>query len=296
VRRKSIAAALSLLAVFAALFGACGDASRPIVIGSKNFTEQSVLGELLAQRIEAATRQPVERRFYLAGSYICHQAILSGRIDAYVEYTGTALTAILKAPASASREDVYRRVRDEYARRFDLEVFPPLGFNNTFAMIVRGDDARRLKLSSLSQIAPLAPQWRLGVGYEFIERPDGYQGLARTYGLTFREAPRLMDLGLIYRALKDKQVDIVAGNATDGLIASLDLAVLADDRNYFPPYEAVTVARRETLRRVPELAGALRALVGRISDDDMRRMNYAVDGERREVRDVVLEFLRSHAN
>ena len=252
-----------------------------------------MLGELLAQRIEAATRLPVERRFYLAGSYICQQAILSGRIDAYVEYTGTALTAILKAPPSASREDVYRRVRDEYARRFDLEVLPPLGFNNTFAMIVRGEDARRLKLSTLSQIAPLAPGWRLGVGFEFIERPDGYQGLAKTYGLTFREAPRLMDLGLLYRALKDKQVDIVAGNATDGLIAALDLAVLADDRSYFPPYEAVTVVRRETLRRVPELAGALRALAGKISDDDMRRMNFAVDGERREAREVVRSFLRS---
>ena len=285
-----------MLLIFLAVFlqAACsGSRPRPIVIGSKNFTEQAVLGELLAQRIESATGLPVERRFYLAGSYICHQAILSGRIDAYVEYTGTALTAILKAAPSTSREDVYRRVRDEYARRFDLEVLPPLGFNNTFAMIVRGGDARRLKLSSLSQIASLAPQWRLGVGFEFIERPDGYQGLAKTYGLTFREAPRLMDLGLLYRALKEKQVDIVAGNATDGLIAALDLAVLADDRSYFPPYEAVTVVRRETLHRVPALADALRALSGKISDDDVRRMNYAVDGERREAREVVRAFLLS---
>lgn len=293
-RRAILTAGLQLILLAVILQAAClRGGPRPIVIGSKNFTEQSILGELLAQRIESATGLPVERRFYLAGSYICHQAILSGRIDAYVEYTGTALTAILKAAPSPGRQEVYDRVRDEYARRFNLEALPPLGFNNTFAMVVRGDDARRLRLSSLSQIAALAPQWRLGVGFEFIERPDGYQGLAKTYGLTFREAPRLMDLGLIYRALKEKQVDIVAGNATDGLIAALDLAVLADDRNYFPPYEAVPVVRRETLARVPALRAALVALAGKISDDDMRKLNYAVDGERREARDVVNAFLRS---
>lgn len=287
-------------AIFAGALGACllllgacrGGQPRPIVIGSKNFTEQSILGELLAQRIEAATGLPVERRFYLAGSYICQQAILSGRIDAYVEYTGTALAAILKEP-SARRDVVYQRVRDEYARRFNLEVLQPLGFNNTFAMVVRGDDARRLHLHALSQVAALAPQWRLGVGFEFIERPDGYDGLVKTYQLTFREAPRLMDLGLIYRALKEKQVDIVAGNATDGLIAALDLAVLADDRNYFPPYEAVPVVRHDTLAGVPALRAALESLAGKISEEDMRRLNYAVDGERREARDVVREFLRS---
>jgi len=291
-RRRAILA--TALAAGLLLLGACrGGQPRAIVIGSKNFTEQSILGELLAQRIEAATGVPVQRRFYLAGSYICQQAILSGRIDAYVEYTGTALTAILKEPPSARRDEVYQRVRDAYARRFNLDVLPPLGFNNTFAMVVRGEDARRLHLHALSQIAALAPQWRLGVGFEFIERPDGYQGLVKTYGLTFRETPRLMDLGLIYRALKEKQVDIVAGNATDGLIAALDLAVLDDDRNYFPPYEAVPVVRHETLVRVPALRPALESLAGKISEDDMRRLNYAVDGERREARDVVREFLRS---
>ena len=293
--RPVILNALLGIVLAACLQGACtGARLRPVVIGSKNFTEQSVLGELLAQRIEAATALPVERRFYLAGSYICHQAILAGRIDAYVEYTGTALTAILKQPPQPGREEVYKRVRAEYASRFGLEVLPPLGFNNTFAIVVRGDDARRLHLTALSQLAALAPEWRLGVGYEFIERPDGYQGLAKTYGLKFREAPRLMDLGLLYRALKDKQVDVVAGNSTDGLIAALNLTVLDDDRGYFPPYEAVPVVRVATLERVPALREALLSLAGRISDGDMRRMNYAVDGERREARDVVREFLHSH--
>jgi osmoprotectant transport system substrate-binding protein len=188
---------------------------------------------------------------------------------------------------------VYKRVRDEYARRCGLEVLPPLGFNNTFAMVVRGDDARRLHLTALSQVAALAPEWRLGVGYEFMERPDGYQGLAKTYNLKFREAPRLMDLGLLYRALKDKQVDIAAGNSTDGLIAALDLSVLEDDRGYFPPYEAVPIVRADSLARVPALRAALLSLAGKISEAEMRRMNYAVDGERREARDVVREFLKS---
>ena len=183
---------------------------------------------------------------------------------------------------------------DEGSVKIDgLEVLPPLGFNNTFAIVVRGDDARRLHLTALSQLAALAAEWRLGVGYEFIERPDGYQGLAKIYGLKFREAPRLMDLGLLYRALNDKQVDIVAGNSTDGLIAALNLTVLDDDRGYFPPYEAVPVVRIATLERVPALREALLSLAGKISDADMRRMNYAVDGERREARDVVREFLHS---
>lgn len=276
---------------------ACGSSRpRPIVVGSKNFTEQSILGELLAQQIERATGLTVERRFYLAGSYICQQAILAGRIDLYVEYTGTALTALLKEPPSSDPALVFARVRDEYARRFGLEVLPSLGFNNTFAMVVRGDDARRLGLKTLSQVAAHSSEWRLGVGFEFLERPDGYAGMVKAYGLDFRKSPRVMDLGLIYRALREKQVDIVAGNSTDGLIAALGLVVLADDRNYFPPYEAVPVVRQETLKEFPVLRAALAALAGKILEEDMRRMNYEVDGKRREGRDVAAEFLRLHPN
>lgn len=288
-----VVAYAAALAVALLLLATCRGRPRAIVIGSKNFTEQTILGELLAQRIEASTGLPVERRFYLAGSYICHQAILAGRIDAYVEYTGTALTAILKETPGHDPAQVYARVRQAYARQFGLEVLPSLGFNNSFAIVLRGDDARRLRLSNLSQAAAYTPGWRLGVGYELIERPDGYNGLVKTYGLEFRERPRLMDLGLIYRALKSNQVDMVIGNSTDGLISALDLAVLADDRSYFPPYEAVPVVRQETLARVPALRAALESLAGKISEADMRRMNYAVDGERREVRDVAADFLRS---
>ena len=264
-----------------------------VVIGSKNFTESLILGEMFAQVIEARTHVKVERRFYLAGSYICQQAILAGRIDVYPEYTGTALTAILKQQANGdkNKEDVYRRVKDEYERRFSLTLGPALGFNDTFAMEIRGDDARRLHISALSQASEYAPQWRAGFGYEFMERPDGYRGLAATYGLHFAEPPRVMDLGLLARALRDRQIDMAAGNATDGLIPALDLFALDDDHHYFPPYEAVPVVREETLRLHPEVAQALSQLAGKVSDREMQQLNYAVDGQHRDVEDVVREFL-----
>ena len=220
-----------------------------IVVGSKNFTEQLILGEIIAQQIENKTHLPVERRFYLAGTYIAQQAILGGRIDVYPEYTGTALTAILKQQPTSSPEEVFGRVKGEYEKRFQLTLGKALGFNDTFAIEIRGEDARRLGLKTISQAAAYAPQWRPGFGYEFMERPDGYKGLVATYGLRFATSPRIMDLGLITRALKNKQVDVIAGNATDGLIPALDLFVLEDDRNYFPPYEAVPVIRQETLTR-----------------------------------------------
>ncbi len=282
----------SLLA--ASSFTACGPSRRQtLVIGSKNFTEQVVLGEMLAQYLEAKTGLHVERRFFLAGTYISHQALLAGRIDAYVEYTGTALTAVLKLPIENDPGKVYDKVKREYASRYDVEVMDPLGFNNTFAMVIRGETARRLNIHKLSEAAPYAPEWRPGSGYEFMERPDGYQGLVRTYHLAFGQPPRIMDLGLLYRALLEKQVDIVAGNSTDGLIAARDLAILEDDKHYFPPYQAVPMVRGETLRRHPVVREALNQLGGKISDEEMRRLNYAVDGEHRDVGEVVREFLRA---
>src|SRR5579863_7433260 len=284
-----IAATLCL----AALLPSCGPArENRIVVGSKNFTEQLVLGELIAQQIENRTHLPVERRFYLAGTYICQQAILARRIDVYPEYTGTALTAILKENLGGDREQVYALVKSEYARRFGLGVGPTLGFDDTFAIEIRGADARRLGLKTISQAAAYTPQWRAGFGYEFMERPDGYKGWAAIYGLRFAEPPRIMDLGLLDRALKDKQVDLIAGNMTDGVIPALDLFVLEDDRHYFPPYEAVPIVRQEALARHPEVGPALDALAGKISDDDMRELNYAVDGEHRDVKEVVREFRR----
>jgi osmoprotectant transport system substrate-binding protein len=263
-----------------------------ITVGSKNFTEQLILGELLAHMLEASGLEPVERRFYLAGTYICQQALLAGRIDTYVEYTGTALAAVLKEKPASNPAQVFATVKREYARRFGLEVMPPLGFDNSFAIVMRGDDARRRGVRTLSQLAAAAPHLRMGVGYEFLERPDGYKGLVSTYGLKFAEPPRVMDLGLLYRALQSRQVDVAVGSNTDGLIAALGLVVLGDDKHYFPPYEAVPVVRRETLERHPKVKEAMLRIQGRISAQEMRRMNYAVDGEKKDAAEVVREFLR----
>jgi glycine betaine/choline ABC-type transport system substrate-binding protein len=270
----------------------CERNANRIVVGSKNFTEQLILGELFAQIIEARTHLPVERRFYLTGTFICHQAILAGRIDIYPEYTGTALTAVLKEQPSGDKQEVYRRVKQGYETKFALSVGPPLGFDDTFAMVIRGEDARQLHLKTLSEAAAFTPKWRAGFGYEFMERPDGYKGLVASYGLRFAEAPRIMDLGLITRALKERQVDIIAGNNTDGLIPALDFVVLEDDHHYFPPYEAVAIMRGEMLKNHPEVGAALGELSGAISDEDMRRLNYAVDGQHRDVTAVVREFLK----
>jgi len=271
--------------------------SSRITVGAKNFTEQVVLGELLSQEIEAVTGELVDRRFYLAGSYLCQQALVSGRIDGYVEYTGTALTAILKQPlppvGQRDAATVFRRVSELYASRYHVKVGPGLGFEDTFAMVVRGEDARRLGLKTISDAVRIAPGpegWRLGVGYEFQSRPDGLPGLEATYGLKFAGAPRTMDLGLLYRALSSGQVDMVAGNSTDGPIRALGFVVLEDDRHYFPPYEAVPLVREDSLRRHPGIQVAMDRLAGKVSAEEVRGMNYAVDSEHRDVGDVVREF------
>jgi osmoprotectant transport system substrate-binding protein len=281
-----------LLLLFLLAVDGCEKRADRIVVGSKNFTENLILGEIFAQMIEARTRLLVDRRFYLAGTFICQQAILGGRIDIYPEYTGTALTTVLKQQPSGDKREVYRQVKENYESKFGLSVGPPLGFDDSFAMVIRGADARRLHLETLSEAARFTPQWRAGFGYEFMERPDGYKGLVASYGLRFAEPPRIMDLGLITRALKDHQVDIIAGNNTDGLIPALDLSVLRDDHHYFPPYEAVAVMREEMLKLHPEVGASLDVLAGAISDEDMRRLNFSVDGEHRDATAVVKEFLR----
>ncbi len=281
----AIASALCLL-----LVGCAPPRPDHPVIGAKNFTEQVVLGELLAQEIEAKSNLKVERRFYLAGSYICHQALISGRIDGYVEYTGTALTAILKQPLDRDPQAVLDTVRRLYASRYNVVVGPPLGFQNTFAMVIRGEDARRLHLATLSQAAQYTPHWQLGVGYEFEQRPDGLPGLSAAYGLEFAGPPRAMELGLLYRALNAHQVDMIAANSTDGPIRAFGLTVLQDDKHYFPPYQAVPLIRKDSLKRWPQIQLALNALAGKITEDDMRGMNEQVDGEHRDPAIVVREF------
>ena len=271
----------------------CSRRSSTIVAGSKNFTEQIILAEILSQQIEAHLPLRVDRRLNLGGTLICHQALLSGQMDLYPEYTGTALAAVLTLPSSNDPAAVYQTVHDAYRDRFDFDVGPPLGFNNTFAIVVRGEDAARLNLRAISDLAPLAPMWRAGFGYEFMERSDGYPGLSKSYGFSFAAAPRIMDLGLLYRALKEKQVDVVAGNSTDGLIAALGMVTLEDDRHYFPPYQAVTIARNAAFRQHSNLREALNALAGKISETTMRQMNAAVDAQQQDPATVARNFRQS---
>ena len=286
--RRPLLSLLSLLTLL--LFSGCRPAQPHITIGSKFFTEQVILAELLAQHIEARTGIHVERKTNLGGTLLCQKALESGQLDLYVEYTGTALTAVLNESPSGDSKTVYERVRKGYLDRFNLEVTEPLGFENTFAMVIRGSDAQQFHLNSISDIVPLASRWRAGVGYEFLERPDGFPGWIQRYGLHFAAQPSVMDLGLIYRALVDKKVDIVAGNSTDGLIDALHLVALADDRHYFPPYDAVPIVRRDKLTKFPQLRLALADLANKISAEDMRHLNAEVDANQRDAPAVVRAF------
>jgi len=268
-------------------------ASKTVVVASKNFTEQIILGEILSQQIENFTNLNVQRKLNLGGTFICHEGIKSGEIDTYVEYTGTSLQAILEKDTNANAQKVYQTVKDTYQNQFGIEVMSPLGFNNTFAIVIRQEDAQQYNLETISDAAEYTSQWTPGFGYEFVEREDGYSGLVETYDLEFQNDPKLMELGLIYQALVEKRVDLVAGNSTDGLIQKFDLTILEDNKNYFPPYEAVPLVRQDTLEKYPQLRQAINLLAGKISAEKMQQMNYAVDVENRTAKAVAAEFLQS---
>lgn len=268
---------------------ACASSRPCVVVGSKDFTESVLLAEIFAQMLEARGVEVV-RQYELAGN-VPHESLVAGQLDAYPEYTGTSFMAILKHPLNTDARAVYDVVKRDYAEKFDVEVSQPLGYENTFAILVRGNDARRLNLKTISDAVPQAREWRAGFGQDFMSRADGYPGFARAYNLQFAAAPREMDLSLTYRALAEHQVDLIAGNSTDGLINALDLFQLADDRHYFPPYEAVILIRRDTLTRVPAANDVLQLLAGKLTTEEMRRLNYEVDGQHRDKRDVAREWI-----
>lgn len=283
-----------LAAVFAFWSGRRNDANSAaqahVAVGSKDFTESALLAEVMAQMLEARGVS-VERRFELGGN-LPHEAMMSGALDVYPEYTGTSYTAILHHKPIGDPRAVYEQVKQDYANQFKVEVSPPLGFENTFAILVRGAEARKLNLKTISDAAPHTPQWRAGFGQDFMSRDDGYPGFSKTYGLKFA-AVREMDLSLTYIALSSQQVDLIAGNSTEGRIATLDLFQLADDRHYFPPYEAVYLVRQDSLARVPALREVITKLANAISTDEMRRLNYEIDGNKRDPKEVVKEWLKS---
>lgn len=287
---KTIAGLIAL-----ALSCACSR-SRPIVVGSKNFTEQLVLGEILAQQLERRLGQKVERKLNLGGTLLAHEALVNGEIDLYPEYTGTALTAILKLPAPSDRAKAFAQVKSEYEKRWRLEWMAPFGFDNSFAIVIHGDEARRGHLRTLSEAARRRTGWVMGAGYEFLERPDGFKGLVKTYGLVIQGQVKTMDLGLLYRALEQRQVDMIAASATDGMLSVLDVTVLQDDKHYFPPYEAAAVVRAGSLASRRGMREALDQLGGTLTNETMRKLNYEVDGKHRRLADVAREFLNAYGN
>lgn len=263
-----------------------------VTFGSKNFQEQWILAALMAELVERKASKKARTRDF-SGTFLVHKAITSGSLDAYVEYTGTAYTAVLKHPPAADVDAVYRTVKSDYLSRYKLLWLPPLGFENTFAMLVRKKAAAEHGLETISDLARVASGFRPGFGFEFYDRADGYRGLTKTYGLTFGKRPKQMKLGLTYRALSAGHVDVIAGNSTDGLIEHLDLVMLTDDKHYFPPYQAAPVLRAATAKQYPEVKRALAALAGKIDTATMRRANFRVDNDKIHPRKAALELLDS---
>ena len=293
-RKKSRSVLLKVAVAAAALIILVGGyevwRSSRVVIASKDFTESVLLSEIVAQMLEARG-VPVERQFELGGN-LPHEGLISGRVDLYPEYTGTAYTAILHHPPITDPRAVYDQVKREYAEKFGVDLSPPLGFDNTFAILVRGAEARRLHLKTISDAVQPARGWRAGFGQDFMSRADGYPGFVKAYGLQFTEQPHEMDLSLTYIALASGKVDLIAGNSTEGRIAALDLVQLEDDRHYFPPYEGVYIVRKDSLARLSALRDILNKLHDAISSEEMRRLNYEVDGKKRKPADVVREWIQ----
>ena len=283
---------LILLSIFIfTIFSFVNQSQKQVIIGSKNYTEQVILGEMIAQHIENSSDLKVTRRFNLGGTFICHEAIKAEEIDGYVEYIGTAFTAILKRKPVNDTDLVYQEVKKFYNQEFKLEVMPSLGFENTYTLLVREETAKKYNLKTISDVTQYTPKWTAAFSYEFLAREDGYPGLSKTYNLKFSQQPNTMELGLMYRALAEKNVDLVAGFSTDGLISTLDLYMLKDDKNYFPTYEAVPVFNQKTLQQHPNLTSILQKLSGKVSSEDIQKLNYLVDHDRKSVNEVVKDFL-----
>lgn len=272
------------------LLGACSRGPEPLRVGSKPFTESELLAELVARLAEADGAR-VERRPYLGGS-VCFESLKTGDLDAYAEYTGTGLVNILGEPASSDPAKVHARVKSEFAARWGLMWREPLGFENTYALVVRADRAAKEKWERVSDLRAQKKTLVCGFDLEFADRPDGWKGLRAAYALDACGSVKQMNPGLLYDALARGQVDLISGYSTDGRIATLGLKVLADDRRFFPPYEAAVLLGPRALAKAPGLDARLRALAGRVSPEDMRAMNAQVDSGGKRVRDAADEFLR----
>lgn len=270
----------------------CSDKNKTIVIGSKNFTEQIIVGEIIAQLIEGNTDLKVKRKFNLGGTFICFNALKQGEIDLYPEYTGTGLTAILKKDVITDKNKANDIVKKEFKDQFNLIWLEPFGFNNTYTITMRAGQAEKYNITRISDLKIHQNFLKCGFTTEFIERSDGYNGLKAKYKLSFKIRPKELDPGLMYKAVKEKEIDVICGFATDGRIRAYNLLVLNDDKNFFPPYYAAPLIRNEIIEKYPEIESLLKQLSGQISDKEMSEMNYTVDQEGQQAKLVATAFLK----
>lgn len=272
------------------LFTACSGGKK-VIIGSKDFTENKILAEIMAQIIEKNSDVKVERKLNMGGTFVCFEAMKKGQIDIYPEYTGTGLTAQLKLPVETDPEKVYATVRDEFDKQFGIKWLKPMGFNNTYALALPMETAEKNKIESISDLVPFSKDLVFGAEHEFFNRDDGYDGLIKTYGLSFKDTAK-MDVSLKYQAIGQRKMDVTDAFTTDGQLKALNLKVLKDDKNFFPPYYAAPIIRNETLKNNPEFEEILNKLAGTIDDQAMQELNYKVDNEKQSIQKVAEDFLK----
>lgn len=291
-RSMAIASVMLVGIILIPLFTSAFSKGDKIVVGSKNYTENKLLANIFAILIEEKTNIKVERKFDLAGTDVVFKAINKGEVDIYPEYTGTALVSILKKDIITDPSEAYKLTKNEFKEKYDLEMLNPLGFNNTYTLAVRKEDAEKYNLNTFSDLSKMSNQMVLGATYEFIGRDDGLIGLNKKYGMNFKDTKGL-DSGLRYTAIDSKKTDVTDAFSTDGLLVAFDLKVLKDDKKFFPPYEAVPVVRADTLKKYPEVKPLLDSLGGVLNDETMRQLNYQCDKLGKDPANVARDFLKS---
>ena len=300
VRPVTVLVILSMLLLPVGCGNASGDGSASkgdtVVIGSKNFTEQMIVGNIMADRIEANTDLKVDRKLHLGGTSVCSEAIKKGGsesgIDIYMEYTGTGLVDILNMEPTTDADEAYNTVKKEYKDKWDIDWLERWGFNNTYTLAVKKDFAEKNNLKTYSDLGRLADKLTLGCTMEFVERKDGYPGLKEKYGYDFKNV-KGMDMGVRYTAIDNDDVQVISATSTDGQLISYNLKTLEDDKKFFPPYDAAPIVRGEVLKKHPEIADELNKLADTITDEDMQKLNYQVDGEGKDEAEVAKEYLKS---
>ncbi|WHH58000.1 glycine betaine ABC transporter substrate-binding protein [Petroclostridium sp. X23] len=290
--KKKLSVMICLLLVVGLFAGCSGAGDKTVVIGSKDFTENIILGEMIAQMLEAKTDLKVERKLNMGGTFVNFEALKKGDIDMYADYTGTGLTAQLKMDVINDADKVYDIVQEEFNKQFKLKWLKPFGFNNTYAVAVKEDFANENNVNKVSDLVPLAQDLVFGAEHEFFNRQDGYDGMIEKYGLKFKDVAK-MQVALKYQAIGQGKMDVTDAFATDGQLITYKLKVLEDDKGFFPPYYAAPVVRMDTLEAHPEIEEVLNQLGDQISDDEMQQMNYQADSEGVEIEKVVSDFLKS---